>query len=92
MIGQIIHCVAARLTLEYDGSAEADIRTEVTFEDGRKGVIAARVKVRDCKTYPVAGGSGAGGGGMRAPGSTARARRPATCCCRSRTCRLRSAA
>ena len=37
----------------YDGSPEADIRTEVTFEDGRKGVIAARVKVRDCKTYPV---------------------------------------
>ncbi|WP_293856348.1 long-chain fatty acid--CoA ligase [uncultured Alsobacter sp.] len=37
----------------YDGSSEADIRTEVTFEDGRKGVIAARVKVRDCKTYPV---------------------------------------
>jgi long-chain acyl-CoA synthetase len=31
----------------YDGSAEADISTEVTFEDGRKGVIAARVKVRD---------------------------------------------
>ena len=28
--------------------------TEVTFEDGRKGVIAARVKIRDCKTYPVA--------------------------------------
>ena len=26
----------------YDGSTEADISTEVTFEDGRKGVIAAR--------------------------------------------------
>jgi long-chain acyl-CoA synthetase len=37
----------------YDGSGEADIRTEVTFEDGRKGVIAARVKIRDMKTYPV---------------------------------------
>jgi long-chain acyl-CoA synthetase len=37
----------------YDGSAEADIRTEVTFEDGRKGVIAARVKVRDMKAHPV---------------------------------------
>jgi long-chain acyl-CoA synthetase len=37
----------------YDGSSEADIRTEVTFEDGRKGVIAARVKIRDMKTYPV---------------------------------------
>ncbi|WP_342360649.1 AMP-binding protein [Terrarubrum flagellatum] len=37
----------------YDGSTEADVSTEVTFEDGRKGVIAARVKVRDVKTYPV---------------------------------------
>lgn len=37
----------------YDGSTEADIRTEVTFEDGRKGVIAARVKVRDLKPHPV---------------------------------------
>ncbi len=39
----------------YDGSAEADIRTEVTFEDGRKGVIAARVKIRDMTVYPVEG-------------------------------------
>jgi long-chain acyl-CoA synthetase len=37
----------------YDGSGAADISTEVTFEDGRKGVISARVKVRDAKTYPV---------------------------------------
>lgn len=33
----------------YDGSSEADISTEVTFEDGRKGVISARVKIRDMK-------------------------------------------
>ena len=31
----------------YDGSTEADISTEVTFEDGHKGVISARVKIRD---------------------------------------------
>ncbi len=31
----------------------ADIATEVTFEDGRKGKLAARVAVRDIKTYPV---------------------------------------
>ncbi len=31
----------------YDGSHEADIATEVTFEDGRKGTIKARVKIRD---------------------------------------------
>jgi long-chain acyl-CoA synthetase len=37
----------------YDGSKEADITTEVTFEDGRKGVISARVKIRDMKIEPV---------------------------------------
>src|ERR1700682_2952939 len=37
----------------YDGSKEADISTEVTFEDGRKGVIAARVKIRDMQTSPA---------------------------------------
>jgi len=37
----------------YDGSKEADIATEVTFEDGRKGTIAARVKIRDMQTEPV---------------------------------------
>jgi long-chain acyl-CoA synthetase len=31
----------------YDGSHEADIATEVTFEDGRKGTLKARVTVRD---------------------------------------------
>ena len=38
----------------YDGSKEADISTEVTFEDGRKGVISARVKIRDMQTEPLA--------------------------------------
>jgi long-chain acyl-CoA synthetase len=37
----------------YDGSKEADIATEVTFEDGRKGMIRARVKIRDLETEPV---------------------------------------
>jgi long-chain acyl-CoA synthetase len=37
----------------YDGSKEADISTEVTFEDGRKGVISARVKIRDMKVEPA---------------------------------------
>jgi len=36
----------------YDGSTEAGISTEVTFEDGRKGTISARVKIRD--VAPVA--------------------------------------
>ena len=36
----------------YDGAAEADISTEVTFEDGRKGVLAARVRIRDMEPPP----------------------------------------
>ena len=32
---------------------KADIRTEVTFEDGRKGTLSARVKIRDMKTEPA---------------------------------------
>jgi long-chain acyl-CoA synthetase len=38
----------------YDGSKEVDISTEVTFEDGRKGALSARVKIADVKTEPVA--------------------------------------
>ena len=37
----------------YDGASEADIATEVTFEDGRKGVIRASVAIRDAKAYPA---------------------------------------
>jgi len=39
----------------YDGSHEADISTEVTFEDGRKGSLSARVKIRDVATAPAPG-------------------------------------
>jgi len=39
----------------YDGSNEADISTEVTFEDGRKGTISARVKIRDMQIEPALG-------------------------------------
>jgi long-chain acyl-CoA synthetase len=38
----------------YDGSHEASISTEVTFEDGRKGTISGRVAVRDVATVPAA--------------------------------------
>ena len=37
----------------YDGSKIADVATEVTFEDGRKGTLSARVAVRDATTYPA---------------------------------------
>ncbi|MDB5590158.1 MAG: long-chain fatty acid--CoA ligase [Enterovirga sp.] len=41
------------ITALYDGSDTADIRTEVTFEDGRKGVIAATLRVQDMPAHPV---------------------------------------
>jgi long-chain acyl-CoA synthetase len=51
--GFIAERYAALIKALYDGSKEADISTEVTFEDGRKGVISARVKIRDMKTELV---------------------------------------
>jgi len=41
---------APLVTALYNGSHEADISTEVTFEDGRKGTLAARVKIRDMQS------------------------------------------
>jgi long-chain acyl-CoA synthetase len=52
--GFIADRYAPLVTALYGGATEADISTEVTFEDGRKGVIAARVKIRDMKPHPVA--------------------------------------
>ncbi len=37
----------------YDGSNEADISIEVTFEDGRKGKIEGRVKILDMTIHPA---------------------------------------
>jgi len=45
--GVIAERYAPLIAALYDGSPEADISTEVTFEDGRKGVLSARVKIRD---------------------------------------------
>ena len=45
--GLIAERYAPLIKALYDGSTEADISTEVTFEDGRKGVLSARVKIRD---------------------------------------------
>ena len=39
----------------YCGASEADIATEVTFEDGRKGMLSARVRIRDVDAHPRAG-------------------------------------
>jgi long-chain acyl-CoA synthetase len=45
---------APLVTALYNGSHDADISTEVTFEDGRKGTIAARVKIRDMQAIGMA--------------------------------------
>ena len=44
---------APLITALYEGASEADISTEVTFEDGRKGVLSARVKIRDMPPAPA---------------------------------------
>ena len=51
--GHIIDRYAPLVEAFYNGSTEAQIATEVTFEDGHKGVIAARVTIRDMKPYPA---------------------------------------
>jgi len=38
----------------YDGSTEKYVETEVIFEDGRKGKIAATVEIRDIERMPAA--------------------------------------
>jgi long-chain acyl-CoA synthetase len=53
--GFIAERYAPLLKAFYDGSAEVDISTEVTFEDGRKGVLSARVKIRDVQPHAVSG-------------------------------------
>jgi len=41
------------VTALYDGSKEADISVQVTFEDGRTGSVSGRVRVADLNCYPV---------------------------------------
>lgn len=38
----------------YDGSTSRRVETEITYEDGRKGRIAATVRIVDAKTYETA--------------------------------------
>ncbi|WP_436639187.1 AMP-binding protein [Microbaculum sp. FT89] len=49
--GYIAEKYAPLISALYDGSTEQDISTEVTFEDGRKGTIKARVQIRDVQTF-----------------------------------------
>ena len=41
------------ITALYDGSDKISTRTEVTYEDGRKGYISATLEIRDAKVQPV---------------------------------------
>ena len=50
--GYIIDRYSPLVEAFYNGSTEAQIATEVTFEDGHKGVISARLAIRDLKPYP----------------------------------------
>jgi long-chain acyl-CoA synthetase len=52
--GLIAERYAPLVTALYDGSKTANVATEVTFEDGRKGTLSARVAIRDAKTWPLA--------------------------------------
>jgi long-chain acyl-CoA synthetase len=49
---QIAERYALLVEALYEGGGEADIATEVTFEDGRRGILAARVKIRDIEVVP----------------------------------------
>ena len=51
--GHIVDRYSPLVEAFYNGSTDAHITTEVTFEDGHKGVISARVAIRDMKPYPV---------------------------------------
>jgi long-chain acyl-CoA synthetase len=51
--GFIAERYAALKNALYNGAIIADISTEVTFEDGRKGAISAKVKIEDTQTFAV---------------------------------------
>jgi long-chain acyl-CoA synthetase len=53
--GFIAERYAPLVTALYDGSADQHIATAVTFEDGRKGVIEATVRIVDLPAYAADG-------------------------------------
>jgi long-chain acyl-CoA synthetase len=44
---------APLITALYDGSTHCHVATEVTFEDGRKGVVEGDLRIVDMPTYPT---------------------------------------
>jgi long-chain acyl-CoA synthetase len=53
--GHIVDHYGPLVEALYDGSATAQINTEITFDDGHKGTIAARLAIRDTTPYPAHG-------------------------------------
>jgi len=53
----IVERYAALIRAFYEGATTAEISTEVTFEDGHKGTMTARLAIRDMQPYaaPAAG-------------------------------------
>jgi long-chain acyl-CoA synthetase len=51
--GHIVDRYGPLVEALYNGSTEAQITTEITFDDGHKGTIAARVAIRDMRSYPA---------------------------------------
>ena len=51
--GHIVDRYGPLVEALYDGSTEAQITTEITFDDGHKGTIAARIAIRDMQPYPA---------------------------------------
>jgi long-chain acyl-CoA synthetase len=51
--GHIIDRYSPLVDAFHNGSTSAQIATEVTFEDGHKGVIAARLAIHEMRPYPA---------------------------------------
>jgi long-chain acyl-CoA synthetase len=51
--GHIVDRYGPLVEALYNGSTEAQITTEITFDDGHKGAIAARIAIRDLQPYPA---------------------------------------
>jgi long-chain acyl-CoA synthetase len=49
--GFIVERYAALVEALYSGATAAEVSTQVTFEDGHKGTITARVAIRDMRPY-----------------------------------------
>jgi long-chain acyl-CoA synthetase len=51
--GHIVDRYGPLVEALYDRSTQAQITTEITFDDGHKGAIAARITIRDINSYPA---------------------------------------